>query len=122
YAWIVRHDPDPGNPDFNPGDADPYGVLAADGGVYVADGGSNTLSFVRNGGKMKGLAYVPHPPRHQPVYDAVPTCLAKARGSIFIGTLAGSLLRRPDGQLTQAQPGGKLRANLAAPPPPTPTP
>jgi len=110
YAWVVRHNPDPGNPDFNPGDADPYGVLAADGGAYVVDGGSNTLSFVRTGGKMKVLAYVPDPPGHQPVYDAVPTCLAKARGSIFIGTLAGSLWRWHNGKLTEATTGGKLRA------------
>jgi hypothetical protein len=110
YRWVVRHNPDPGNPDFNPGDADPYGVLAADGGAYVVDGGSNTLSFVRNGGKMKVLAYVPDPPGHQPVYDAVPTCLAKARGSIFIGTLAGSLWRWHHGRLTEAISGGKLTA------------
>ena len=110
YAWVVRHNPDPGNPDFNPGDADPYGVLAADGGFYVADGGSNTLSFARNAGKMKVLAYVPDPPGHQPVYDAVPTCLAKAGGSIFIGTLSGSLWRWHDGRLTEALSGGRLTA------------
>src|SRR2546422_2227143 len=40
-------------------DANPYGVLAAGGGSYVADAGSNTLNFVSNGSHIRILHYFP---------------------------------------------------------------
>src|SRR3989440_10920329 len=36
-------------------DANPYGVLAVNGGSYVADAGADTLEFVNNGWPLSGL-------------------------------------------------------------------
>jgi sugar lactone lactonase YvrE len=110
YRWVVENDPSPGNPDFAPGDADPYGVLGTADGVYVADGGSNTLSVVDDTGVNTVLAYVPDPPNHRPLYDAVATCVADANGTIYVGTLTGSLYRWQNGALEQVLHGGTLRA------------
>jgi hypothetical protein len=46
FAYAAAH-PDPGNPEYMPGDANPFGVTAApDGGHYVVDAASNTLDLV----------------------------------------------------------------------------
>jgi sugar lactone lactonase YvrE len=100
YKWIVANEPSPGNPDFAPGDADPYGLLALPEGTYVADGGSNTLSFVDPSGESSVLAYIPDPPNHKPLYDAVGTCVAQAGGAIYVGTLTGSLYKWENDELT----------------------
>src|SRR6184192_1669194 len=73
-------------------DANPYGVLAVNGGTYVADAGSNTLNFVSNGGHIKILHYFPY---RQAVFpsDEVPTCIAKVGNSLWLATLAGHLYR-----------------------------
>lgn len=110
YHWVVENDPSPGNPDFAPGDADPYGVLLTGDGAYVADGGANTLSLVDDAGTTTVLGYVPDPPNHEPLYDAVATCVAEAGGAIYVGTLTGSLYRWQDGSLEQVLHGGPLRA------------
>jgi hypothetical protein len=101
YKWIVSNDPSPGNPDFHPGDADPFGLLSLPEGTYVADGGSNTLSFVDPSGVASVLAYIPDPANHKPLYDAVGTCVAKAGDAIYVGTLIGSLYKWENGQLTR---------------------
>ena len=45
------------NPDFNPGDANPYAMAAGKGGNYVVDGGSNTLTWVpRHGSRRFSLS------------------------------------------------------------------
>jgi len=100
YKWVVANDPSPGNPDFLPGDGDPYGVLALPEGTYVADGGANTLSFVDPNGESSVLAYIPDPPNHKPLYDAVGTCVAKAGDAIYVGTLIGSLYKWENDELT----------------------
>ncbi len=100
YKWVVQNDPSPGNPDFQPGDADPYGLLALPEGTYIADGGSNTLSFVDPQGKPSMLAYIPDPPNHKPLFDAVGTCVAKAGDAIYVGTLIGSLYKWANDELT----------------------
>ncbi len=110
YRWVVENDPSPGNPDFAPGDANPYGVLALPEGTYVADGGSNTLSFVDTTGATSVLAYVPDPPNHKPLFDAVPTCVAKAGDAVYVGTLTGSLYKWRNEELTAVLQGGELRA------------
>ena len=69
-------------------------------GTYVADGGSNTLSFVDPSGESSVLAYVPDPPNHKPLYDSVPTCVAKAGDAIYVGTLTGSLYKWANDELT----------------------
>ena len=101
YDWIVEENPSPGNPDFQPGDADPYGLLAAPEGTYIADGGSNTIGIVDNAGAVSVLAYLPDPPNHEPLYDAVATCVAKVGGAVYVGTLTGSLFKWQNDVLTQ---------------------
>ena len=110
YKWIVENDPSPGNPDFAPGDADPYGLLALPEGTYVADGGSNTLSFIDNAGEMSVLAYIPDPPNHKPLFDAVGTCVAKAGDAIYVGTLTGALYKWENDTLTRVLRHDKLHA------------
>src|SRR2546425_4243711 len=50
-------------------DANPYGVLAVNGGSYVADAGSNTLEFVSNGGAPSGPPPLPLPPGARPTQE-----------------------------------------------------
>jgi hypothetical protein len=110
FQWTVDH-PDPGNPDFTPGDANPYGLVATEDGTYVADGGSNTLSFVDQNGRVSVLAALPDPPNHQPVYDATATCVAKVGSDVYVGDLAGELYRWDGTTLTRVvSQGGKLAA------------
>jgi hypothetical protein len=110
YQWVLDHHPDPNNPDYRPSDANPYGVLAVPGGAYIADGGANTLSFARNDGTVTVLAQLPDPPNHLPIYDAVPTCVAKVHRSIYVGDLNGELYRWDGTALTKVLSGGKLTA------------
>lgn len=110
YKWVVNNNPSPGNPDFAPGDADPYGVLALPEGTYVADGGANTLSFIDNTGEMSVLAYIPDPPHHKPLFDAVGTCVAKVGDAIYVGTLTGGLYKWENDALTLVLRHGPLNA------------
>jgi hypothetical protein len=106
YRWTVDHkatigagDPayQPGwaeNPDFQPGDANPYGLSAAPGGTYMVDGGSNTLTWVPQNGTPKVVAAFPQPDppasATNPVpYDAVPTCVAPSGGRVVVSDLQG---------------------------------
>ena len=73
-------------------DANPYGVLAANGGSYVADAGANTLNFVSNGGHISVLQYFPFRQDAFPT-DEVPTCIAQAGDNLWLATLAGHLYR-----------------------------
>jgi len=112
YKWVVNNNPSPGNPDFQPGDADPYGLLALPEGTYVADGGSNTLSFVDPSGVPSMLAYAPDPPNHKPLYDAVGTCVAESGGTIYLGTLIGSLFKWENGTLTLVMKRGDVLRHI----------
>lgn len=106
YQWTVDHkatigagDPayQPGwaeNPDFKPGDANPYGLSAAPGGTYTVDGGSNTLTWVPQIGKPRVVAAFPQPDppasAENPVpYDAVPTCVTRSGGKVVVSDLHG---------------------------------
>jgi hypothetical protein len=55
YAWTGE------NPQLDPGgqypDANPYGVLALPGHIYVVDAGANTLNEVSPNGDVKILAH-----------------------------------------------------------------
>lgn len=101
YQWVVDHKAALGvtdNPDFQPGDANPYGVTAGPrGGFYVADAGSNTLDYVSHEGRIRVLAYLPDPPGpadQRFPYDAVPTCVATTgSGAVWVGTLSGRVFR-----------------------------
>lgn len=85
YAFTGSHpELDPGNPNQFP-DANPYGVLALPGRVYVADAGSNTLDVVRPNGSVHVLAYIPN---GDIASDGVPTCVAQGPdGALYVGTL-----------------------------------
>jgi hypothetical protein len=109
FNYAVAH-PDPGNPDYMPGDADPFGLIAGPhGGFYVVDGASNTLDFVTKRGDVSVLAFVPDPPNHQPIYDAAPTCAARTpNGDVYVGTESNSLYRWDGKNLTEVLRGGKL--------------
>ena len=109
FDYTVAH-PDPGNPDYMPGDADPFGLIAGPhGGFYVVDGASNTLDFVTKRGDVSVLAFVPDPPNHQPIYDAAPTCAARTpNGDVYVGTESNSLYRWDGKTLTEVLRGGKL--------------
>ena len=76
-------------------DSNPYGVLAVNGGSYVADAGSNTLDFVSNGGHIRVLHYFPF--RNDSVgafpTDEVPDCVVKADSGLWVATLSGHLYR-----------------------------
>lgn len=103
YDYIVdnKNQLDPNNPDFQPGDANPYAVAAAHDGWYVVDGGSNTLDFVSRSGEVTVLAYLPNPSGPDVPYDAVPTCVAVAGDDVWIADLAGRVWNWDDGVLTQ---------------------
>jgi len=81
YLWTAAH-PDPHEP---LPDANPYGVLAIPGHVYVADAGANTLDEVFPDGTIRILAYFPD----EIIRDAIPTCVTQGPdGFLYVGTLA----------------------------------
>ena len=102
--------PDPGNPEYAPGDANPFGVAAGPrGGFYVVDAASNTLDYVTRHGAISVLAFIPDPPNHLPIYDAAPTCAARTpNGDVYVGTESNSLWRWDGTMLTQVLSGGKV--------------
>lgn len=103
--------PDPGNPEYTPGDANPFGLAAGPrGGFYVVDAASNTLDYVTRHGAISVLAFIPDPPNHLPIYDAAPTCAARTpNGDVYVGTESNSLWRWDGTMLTQVLSGdGKV--------------
>jgi hypothetical protein len=106
YDYIVANKTrlDPANPDFRPGDSNPYGITAGPkDGWYVVDAGSNTLNLVTRKGKVTVLAYLPNPPgpADRFPYDSVPTCVATAGHAVWVGTLAGQVFRWDGHAMTQ---------------------
>jgi hypothetical protein len=80
-------------------DANPYAVLAAKGGAYVADAGSNTLDFVSKHGRITVLNHFPFRQAGFPS-DEVPDCVARANDALYVGTLSGHLYRVVEGGAT----------------------
>jgi hypothetical protein len=67
-------------------DANPYAVLATDGGEWVIDAASNTLDWVSRDGSVKVVEFFPNPP----LRDAVPTCVSRGPdGALYVGELTG---------------------------------
>lgn len=92
-------------------DANPYGVLALPGHIYVADAGANTLNEVLADGSVRVLAYFPN----EIIRDAIPTCVAQGPdGALYIGTLAlvDSIVLGPSAKVYRVEPS---QANLADP-------
>ena len=95
---------------YSPGtqehDSNPYGVLGAGNGVYVADAGSNTLDFVGDDGKITIVNYDGWRdlnPNNFPS-DSVPTCVARADGALWVGQLSGRLARIAGESVTHPVP------------------
>jgi hypothetical protein len=83
FAWTTTHQSLV--PDQYP-DANPYGVLATQGGEWVVDAASNTLDRVRANGGVDVVAWLPSPA----ISDAVPTCIDRGPdGALYIGELTG---------------------------------
>jgi len=109
YDWTVANkatigagnaDYQPGwadNPDFKPGDANPYALADAPGGTYMVDGGANTLTWTPQNGRPRVVAAFPQPnPPADPVtnpvpYDAVPTCVAPVGDEVVVSDLHGRI-------------------------------
>ena len=89
YAWTLTH-----NQLSNaPPNANPYGLLPTPRGTFVADAGSNTLDFVGPNGSVQLLAGDPLPPPGGFPGDGVPTCVARAGGTLYVADLAGRVLK-----------------------------
>jgi hypothetical protein len=97
--------------EFVNGDANPYGILALPGHLYVADAGENTLDEVRPDGSIAVLAYFPN----EAIRDAIPTCVRQGPdGALYVGTLAfvDSAILGPSAKVYRVDPS---QANLAEP-------
>lgn len=81
-------------------DSNPYGVLGAETGTYVADAGTNTLDFVTSHGRITILVHFPNKYAAFPS-DEVPTCVVKAADSLWVATLSGNLFKVHGGSVTQ---------------------
>ena len=108
-------EPTPGvySPGTQEHDANPTGLLAADGAIFVADSGANLVARVSPSGKLSRVHYFPwrDPNPNNFPSDEVPTCIAPGEEGFWVGTLAGHLFRLDDeGSATQVVPkdsGGK---------------
>ena len=92
-------------------DANPYGVLAVNGGSYVADAGSNTLNFVSKRGEITILhhfAWRNPDPAGFPS-DDVPTCVVRVDDGLWVATLSGHLYRVVDGTSATLVPNPLLK-------------
>jgi hypothetical protein len=109
FDYAAAH-PDPGNPEYAPGDANPFGIAPRpDHGFYVVDAASNTLDRVTRNGRISVLAVVPDPANHVPIYDAAPTCAAlRTDGDVLVATESNSVWRWDGEHLSQALSGGKV--------------
>lgn len=75
-------------------DSNPYGLLATDESVYVADAGSNTLDRVSEDGNIRILLRDGwRDPNPNFPSDAVPTCVVKTEDGFLVGELSGRLLK-----------------------------
>ncbi|MEP6789636.1 MAG: ScyD/ScyE family protein, partial [Acidobacteriota bacterium] len=107
FLWTAAN-PDPREP---LPDANPYGVLAVPGHIYVTDAGANTLDEVLADGSVRVLAYFPD----EAIRDAIPTCVAKGPdGFLYVGTLAlvDSFVIGPSAKVWRLDPS---QANLTDP-------
>ena len=91
------------NPDFQPGDANPYALAAMRGGTYSVDGGSNTLTWVPNAGAPQVVAAFPNPdPATANAYDSVPTCVVPVGNKVVVADLNGQIFVVDGSSLTVA--------------------
>ena len=92
-------------------DANPYGVLAVPGHIYVVDAGANTLNEVMPDGSIRVLAFFPN----ETLADSTPVCACQGPdGYLYIGTLAlvDSLFIAPSAKVYRLNPAD---ANLPEP-------
>ena len=101
FAWTGDHASLVPFGDFP--DANPYGVLALPGKLYVADAGANTLNLVYPNGSQEILAFFPN----NTFADGTPTCIAQGPdGALYVGTLAlvDSLITGPSATVYRVDP------------------
>jgi hypothetical protein len=102
----VLPDPSKFNPNAQEHDANPTSVLATEEGLLVADSGANTLTRVSDEGGMKVVHHFqfnnPNPMSFPS--DAVPTCVAQAGDSTYVGMLSGQLFRVHGSSATEVVP------------------
>lgn len=73
-------------------DSNPYGLFPMPGGTYVADAGSNVISWASNNGSVSIVHRFPVPDPAEPFpTDAVPTCVAPQRNHLVVADLAGRI-------------------------------
>ena len=111
FDWTALN-PDPKEP---LPDANPYGVLALPGHIYVTDAGANTLDEVLADGSVRVLAYFPD----EIIRDAIPTCVTQGPdGFLYVGTLAlvDSFVIGPSAKVWRLDPAQANLANPAASP------
>jgi hypothetical protein len=73
-------------------ESNPYGLLAVKGGAFIADAGSNTLTFVTKSGDASVLHHFYLPSTGFPS-AATPTCVAKTDDALWVADLSGHLFR-----------------------------
>ena len=97
--YEATHNPDHGRghgPGDPPIDSDPYGLIAYNGGIAVADAAGNDVLWVSPAGKISTLAVLPLIPEPTAtghvLSQAVPTSLAVGPdGSLYVGELGGAV-------------------------------
>jgi hypothetical protein len=83
-------------------EANPFGVLAAGNGAFVADAAAGDLDFVSSSGSVELVHYFQfNPPAGAFPSDEVPTCVVRAHGHVWMGDLNGRLFRLDGSTPTQ---------------------
>ena len=100
------------NPDGFVPDSNPYGLLAAPGGVVVADAGGNDLLRISANGAISTLAVFPRVDRPAgapgpPSVQAVPTSVTQCPdGNLYVGQLTGGPFTKGIASVYRVPQGG----------------
>ena len=101
-AWEIAHNPD----NANPGQADPYNVLALDHQRVVVDAAANDLLSISDTGAVSLLAVFPARTVSGILMDSVPTAVVQASdGSFIVGEMTGVPFPVGGAQLWRVVPG-----------------
>jgi hypothetical protein len=98
FTWSLTHT----SFTRSPPNSNPYGVFGVPAGAYVADAGTNVLTFVKANGDHTIISVDPLPAAGGFPGDGVPTCVTVVRGNLYAADLAGRLWKR-NGSFTPTQ-------------------